>query len=360
MAKQYYSQAEAAAKLEMTEDQIKSMVRDGQLREYRDAGKVHYRVDEVDRLATKEGSSIVDLAMESGDIGLADSADAVALADSSVPPAGSGEIPLAGSGEIPLSDSSKFDLVAAGEPDLADSADVSLEGSGSSPSPKEDTKITNVGINVFDDEELQIEADPMAETRITEAPEEIGIGGVGSGSGLMDLTRESDDTSLGAELLDVISPTDSSDTEPQPDTAVAETVASGSGVESGMEAFAVPGAAPSGGPGAVVVAAGPVYYAADPTSPIFTGLMVASVAVLGLVGIVAASAVQGVWPGFLAFLSRGMNLYMYVVGGGVVAALIGAGIGFAAARAGGPTTGGGSRPKKPAKAKKGKAAKTAQ
>src|SRR5205085_11207552 len=36
--------------------------------------------------------------------------------------------------------------------------------------------------------------------------DQVNLEGVGSGSGLLDLTRESDDTSLGAELLDEIAP----------------------------------------------------------------------------------------------------------------------------------------------------------
>jgi hypothetical protein len=36
--------------------------------------------------------------------------------------------------------------------------------------------------------------------------DQLNLDGVGSGSALLDLTRESDDTSLGAELLDEIAP----------------------------------------------------------------------------------------------------------------------------------------------------------
>ena len=47
----------------------------------------------------------------------------------------------------------------------------------------------------------------MAQTSIGSGiQDQINLEGVGSGSGLLDLTRESDDTSLGAELLDEISP----------------------------------------------------------------------------------------------------------------------------------------------------------
>jgi len=49
------------------------------------------------------------------------------------------------------------------------------------------------------------EDDDSAETRVAEAvDEELSLEAVGSGSGLLDLTRESDDTSLGAELLDEV------------------------------------------------------------------------------------------------------------------------------------------------------------
>src|SRR5207248_2496317 len=50
-------------------------------------------------------------------------------------------------------------------------------------------------------------ADPSAQTNIaSNVPDQVSLESVGSGSGLLDLTRESDDTSLGAELLDEIAP----------------------------------------------------------------------------------------------------------------------------------------------------------
>ena len=63
------------------------------------------------------------------------------------------------------------------------------------------------GVSVFDAGEVD-DADPMAQTAMTAGidDEELALESVGSGSGLLDLTRESDDTSLGAELLDEIYP----------------------------------------------------------------------------------------------------------------------------------------------------------
>ena len=61
------------------------------------------------------------------------------------------------------------------------------------------------GINVLGDDDASF--DPMAQTAISSAPmTDLNLESVGSGSGLLDLTRESDDTSLGAEVLDEITP----------------------------------------------------------------------------------------------------------------------------------------------------------
>src|SRR6185503_7083073 len=62
------------------------------------------------------------------------------------------------------------------------------------------------GINVFTADDSVEHADPGAQTAITPSQDAVNLEGVGSGSGLLDLTRESDDTSLGAELLDEITP----------------------------------------------------------------------------------------------------------------------------------------------------------
>jgi len=345
MAKDFYSLSEAAQVLRMAEDQVRAMVKEGQLREFRDAGKSLYRREDVDRLASKEGSSIIDLAMDgagSGEITLADSADLGALGKSGGSRAGTPAMDDSGEGVS-----------------LADSGIVGFADDKPVKPGKGDTKITSVGINVFDDDDLQIDADPMAETRITQSPvPEVGIGGgVGSGSGLMDLTRESDDTSLGAELLDVISPTDSGsgsgETETQHETESEETLAAPDDeTEPAPDDDFAPVPAMS-----APLAATMVVYPADPAGPIFTGLLIAALVMLTLVGLAAASALQGVWPGFLVFLSAGLNVYLYVVGGGTLIALIGAGVGFAMSRSGGAPKP--RKPKAPKPAKPGKGAKAA-
>ncbi|GAG26026.1 unnamed protein product, partial [marine sediment metagenome] len=156
--KMYYSEEEAAAKLGVEIEQLTNFARDGKLQQYQDGAKKVYRADQVNELATQKTAG------ETGEIELApaDTAvgDAVSLSDTEAP----------------------------AEPG------------------KEDTVITAEGISIFDDEDLEIEAaDPMAKTQIAPSLEDqISLEGVGSGSGLLDLTRESDDTSLGAEVLDHI------------------------------------------------------------------------------------------------------------------------------------------------------------
>ena len=56
MAKMYYNQDETLDKLGLSEERLKVLVREGKLREFRDAGKLNYRVDEVDKLAAEQGA----------------------------------------------------------------------------------------------------------------------------------------------------------------------------------------------------------------------------------------------------------------------------------------------------------------
>lgn len=193
---------------------------------------------------------------------------------------------------------------------------------------KEDTVITSVGISVFDDDEIEIDVDPLAKTRISPSVEDqISLEGVGSGSGLLDLTRESDDTSLGAELLDEIYPGEEESTvhEDMPTEVVPGMTA---GAVAGGPGFAPGGMQPWGG------AVAPV--APDPAAAGFTGMMVVGLIMLGLTGTVMTAAVQGVVPSFLGML---YEQWIAVAGGGIGLAVACLLIGWAVGRQqGGPKT----------------------
>ena len=158
MAKMFYTLDEAAKKLGKTSDQVKKMVESGQLQEFRDGDKLVVKREQVEAMT-------------------ADDTDA--------------PITLADSGEMSLADS----------------------GSGSGTDAGESTKERS-GISIFEADEMDATADASAQTQVTSS-----VGGIrvpdagGSGSGLLDLTRDSsDDTGIGAGLMqDIYNSSDSAD-----------------------------------------------------------------------------------------------------------------------------------------------------
>lgn len=167
MAKMFYTLDEAAERLGTNPSSVRDLVTQGRLQEFRDRDKLMFKVEQVELLAEggEGGGGEIPLASDQSGTGIP------ILADD---PASSGIAGASGSG-IPL------------EPETA------LEGA------KERS-----GISIFDADETE-QADPSAVTQITSTPVagggELTMESVGSGSGLLDLTRESDDTSLGADLL---------------------------------------------------------------------------------------------------------------------------------------------------------------
>ena len=349
MAKMYYNVEEAAARLGCNEEQLRGMVRAGKLREFRDAGKLNYRVDEVDKLVAAVGDNISPNAEDSGELSLAsDSGDQPAISKTgsgSGLDLDSGDAPIdlggsdsgaaiqtggsSGSG-IVLSDSDTG-APPAKKPPAKPGAPVApaKTGSGSGMDAlrldeadreigagvrKDDTVITNIGISVFDDDDLEIAADPRAKTMMTGAEEHLGLDGSGGGSGLLDLTRESDDTSLGAELLEGIDMGDTAETiSPAGATAATEEIPA---VEEAMPETAM----------APTMSAGPMVMLApmEPISPLFTGMLAAAALVLALLGATAVAMAMAASPSYLATLSA--NFWITLAGGivlGGIGALIG-------------------------------------
>jgi hypothetical protein len=257
--KMYYNEQEAADQLGITPEELAVHVKDNKLRVFQDGSKRMYLAQEVDKLAA--------------------------------------ELTTAGEIELTPADTSENDVVSLDE---ADSDNDSLSDTG-----KEDTVITAEGISIFDDEDLEIEAaDPMAKTQIAPSLEDqVALDGVGSGSGLLDLTRESDDTSLGAEVLDNIDVEGVGAEiieEPEPEPA-----------------YSTP-AAPAG------AYAQPVEQV-DASSGMFGGMAVAGMIASLLILAVAIPVLQGNVPGFVLTLSQNLPA---VLGGLVAVAVIAALVGY--------------------------------
>lgn len=216
--------------------------------------------------------------------------------------------------EIPdlgLSGSSIISL----EPNDSQAAGAPLPAS----SAKEDTRTMKAGISVFDDDEIEIETDPMGETQISG-----GVGdfdAVGSGSGLLDLTQESDDTSLGNELLDVISPTDATEVEidaMDADTITEDVPATMIEDDHVMASSAAASAAAMAPSMAARRATTGVMPGATPINiMVFLGILAAA-----LLGLAATASLQGVWPSTIFdAISRGV-IHVSVFGGLILIAIV--------------------------------------
>jgi hypothetical protein len=288
----HYTQQEALQKLALSSEDLSNLVREGKLREFQIEGEPKYKVSEIDSLAEEINPSIAsDLDSSATDIGTESGIEVIS--DSS------------GTGDV-----------------------ISLEETGDHIMPvtpsKEDTVITPAGVNVFDEDELVgLDADPMAKTQIAPSlSDELSIEGSG-GSGLLDMTRESDDTSLGAELLDEIY----SGEETQPDQRA---------IPGGTGAGSLAGESPAGEPyTSVGEPAIPTMQRVmmveviDPLAGLFNGLLVAAVILLGFTGLVAAGMSAGVLPGFVAWLSA--NLLIWIIAAVVITG-VSVGVGFVLGR----------------------------
>lgn len=286
MAKMFYSVEETSKRLKKTPDELKSLVREGTLREFRDAGKANYKVEDVDRLATTLRPSPP----------MAAASSASATGEIVLEPAEDSGISLASAGSGALS---------LEEPDAADTAVGARTGRKS----KEGTVAPSVGVNVFDDADLEEVVDPMAQTAISDVGG-IGLEGVGSGSGILDLTRESDDTSLGAELLEEIYTGEEDRKEKD----------SGEGTRAGLEeALTAPGGTvveedidaelePSASERAVRVTQ-VVEFPPDAVSTALTASMIVAVAVLWIGGLAGAALVRGITPGLVGAIYEKLAIY---------------------------------------------------
>lgn len=276
MAKMFYTADETRQLLGKDEEELKQLTRENRLREFRDGGRVLYKADQVDALRAEMGGG------DQIDLGPSDTGSGLAI-DA---PSGT-----SGGSVISLADSSSKEDTAT---DLGLSP-VGLSGTGS-------------GINVLGDEG----SDPSAQTSVTQSSglsEQFNVESMGSGSGLLDLSRERDDTSLGMPVME-----------------------SGSGA--GLSASGLSDVSGAGMPSAsmsVGRGGAPVYIVAP--DPIGTGLGAAAFAAALVVLIVGILAIAGAVTGTTTFLSDLLNPsnngvpgegtpWFYIFGGGALAALI--------------------------------------
>jgi len=308
----FYTAEEAAERLGRTEEELKNLVREGTLREFRDAGKINYKVDEIDALAAVSAPP--------------DESEGTASGGSTT-----GEVilePVEDSGvELSPSASDVLRLEDAAEGGLGDTGGTAA-GTKATEKKLGSSAVPSVGVNVFDDDELDEAVDPLAQTAVTDVAG-LGMEGTGSGSGILDLTRESDDTSRGAELLEEIysgeedkSGSDaevSDDTRAGVDAAVAEEGAPAEAevFEPEAEEDEKEEAAPVG---RVITR---VEYGPDALSTGLTAAMIVAVVVMWFAGLAGAGLARGIVPGILKAVYANLMIYAGgALGVAVIAAVV--------------------------------------
>jgi|RhiMethySRZTD1v2_1073278.scaffolds.fasta_scaffold06857_10 hypothetical protein len=257
MAKMFYTLEEVAAKLKKSPDEIRAMAKSGQIQEFRDRDKLMFKTDQIDLLAGSDE--------ETGDVHLD-------LAESAV---GSG---LTGTG-------SGLDLKGDSSIGLADSRE-------------------GTGISVFDTghggEDAPVVGVASGDTQVgmETVDDELSLESVGSGSGLLDLTRESDDTSLGAELLEEVYSSDQENIEiPANASGLFEAASGDAGVDQRVGTMAMP----------MLVE---VYDGAG--SGLGAGLMIGALASMICVAIIAFVGLSGAYPQLAQMFAN--NLWVWAGG----------------------------------------------
>ena len=272
--KMYYSEDEAAAKLGCNVDDLGAYVTEEKIRVFKDGVRNMYNADEVDALA--------------GELGLGGGEDDLVLTPSDS--ALDDEITLGIAGEE--TDAAMGDegvaLIPQGDSGMPiDAVNIGDESSAPSEPGKDDTAIAvEEGGSIFETGDFEMEsADAMAQTQVPSTLEDqIAIEGVGSGSGLLDLTRESDDTSLGAEILEHID----ADGDETPEL-IEDSLTSGL---SGLSQASAPAPEPA------------FVEEIDPTAGLFGGLAVGCAVIGIIVTALALASMLQFEPSFLVWLSQ--------------------------------------------------------
>jgi hypothetical protein len=342
MAENFYTMQEVMEKLRKTEQEVQELVKQGTLRQYMDAGKPMFKIDDIDTLSQE----IVGLDISS--IGL--DGDGLELEETSeiqLQPDESGEQPPAPSGEA-----EPTELKSEGGFGLSQIGDLSMA----------DTNVGTVGINILSGTEdaFKLTEDTKAETQAADAAEieeiealdaDANLESFGSGSGLLDLSLQADDTSLGAVLDDIL-PTGAEQAGGEGGEQPAEQLGL---VEETEDLLAEPAMAapreeiPMAAASMAAPAAAMAFVSVVPVDPrtnLFGIAMFLPLTAIVLVGIILTAAMRGIRPSLLNLLIETkiaeLGLFWYILGGLAVIAVV---ISLAA------SLGGGGGSPKPAKVK---------
>lgn len=289
----FYTLQEVAERLGKNEAQVKELVKEGKLREFRDGAKLLFKADEVDTLLTQvpaaSDESVVELA-----------------------PSETAEVELKPS-----------DTKLAPEESVLGQSDVGRDTEG----------ISVLGAS---DSEYELTDDTLGKTReaksdrgeLGKIEEDVSLDSFGSGSGLLDLSLQADDTSLGADILDDIYPGEAANGAAAGEMMEKAAEADEMLVETSTGSLASVEAIPQEAIAPALVQPGYLEPRPDPTSNAFGFVLLLPLLAVVYTAIVAAAGSRGVAPAILTKVAGVPNLIWYVGIGAALAA--GAIIGIAA------------------------------
>ena len=320
MAGMFYSLREAAEKLNKTEQQVKQMVKDGKLREFRDGPNLLFKVDEVEALAS-EVSIVTPEETGADEISLAPETTETSAAESELIDA---ETVMADADTIMADEG----ISVLGETDS--DRKVAEDAMGETKAELGEVELASSG-------ETPLQEDMMGETKATseeasleEIEEDVNLETFGSGSGLLDLSLQADDTSLGDILDEIYTP----ETE-----GAQEAVEPGSAIEAPVDTEQMLAESGIAAPQPILEAPAIVrpYTELEPdaiSNALGFMLFVPIVAII-YTAIVAIAAGKGLMPGILESIQA---MVWYIMGGLVVAAALIVGVPVMLSKSAGKTT----------------------
>jgi excisionase family DNA binding protein len=305
MAGMFYSLQEVAAKLNITEEEVKEIIKQGRLREFRDGPNLLFKVDEVEALmsdtniaALRKTSSKAKPAAEDEEISLAP--------EPSEGPVESGADTTATAGK-------GIDVLGEADGDYKLADDTLGE-----------TKVIPDKGALGEDTLSEAKA-ASGEASLEEIEGDVNLDTFGSGSGLLDLSLQADDTSLGGILDEIYTPEGEEEGKEKEEEKGAE--ASAAEVAAEAEQL-IPDEGliePEPGPEAAAIVQAYVEPAPDMVSNAFGIMLFLPLLAIIYTAIVAVAGFNNMMPAILTAIQR---LIWYIVIGAVLAAGLIIGVAF--------------------------------
>lgn len=350
----YYDMQEVMEKLRKTEDEIQELVKQGQLRQYLDDGKPVFKTEDIDNIAedifgldiTAFGKSEEEL-----DLDLGETSQLFSEEPAGAKPEIISKESFEETAGMQLQETSEFQLTSDedGASDKPGPDDLELDIQPDVLKPESeggfglsqmgdlsmaDTNVGSLGINILSGsgDAYKLTEDTKAETMADEIDEIESLDGdsnmesLGSGSGLLDLSLQADDTSLGAVLDDILpTGTEGGDFPSVQDAGInvdeaADLLAEPEPMAAGRNAGVAEVASAEPMMASQVAAKMVPMGIVDPKTNIFGLMMMLPVLGLILLAIVLTAAAQGVVPSIVKVIidtqiAGSVGLIWAIVGG---------------------------------------------